>query len=102
MGHTQNECGPLCVNGAWRTERDRGPTVQSLPQLVFGPGHLGHEQAEVVHGVLVRLLSPEVVQGPHVLGGRGHADVKFRDNTAKSSHFRMTLGVKWPVVDSTQ
>lgn len=52
---------------AAETDEEGGLTVQSFLQLIFGPSHLRHQQTQVVHGMLVGLLRPEVIQRPHVL-----------------------------------
>lgn len=70
-------------------------TIQRVFEFVFGPGHLSHEQPKVIHGMLVGLLSAEVIQRPHVLKQkkkkRRLTQVSFRLNGYRLSTF--SLGV---------
>lgn len=66
QSHSMNtHAGDHCTH-FHRTTKDHH-TIQSVSELIFSPGHLCHKQPQVIHGVLVRLLSAEVIQRPHVL-----------------------------------
>lgn len=70
-------------------------TIQRVSEFVFGPGHLSHEEPQVIHGVLVRLLSAEIIQRPHVLKKQTkNTSHKFNlDHTGTDeAHFLLVFG----------